>query len=193
MQINDWITLGGVVAALCTSAWALVYNRAGVQIGKTNAAAAVAAAAAAEKAAAEAAAVAQIERNREHDTLRPPPPPEIEGNVEGGNPHWSLFGEFSVPRDYRVTARAWNGVSHTPILPAQVVRANQIYRICIEPWAEDRRRPRTREIEFEFWPPAETDGVEMWDCPCGRPHSDKEGHWRWRVPVAYVDVMDTLA
>ncbi|TYB56222.1 hypothetical protein FXF51_44790 [Nonomuraea sp. PA05] len=189
MRIDDWITLGGVVAAMVTSGWALVYNRAGVQIGKANAATA----AAAEKAAAEAAAVAQIERNREHVALRPPPPPEIEGYLEGESSHRALFGDFSVPRDYRVVARAWNGISHTPIALEQVVRANQIRRFCIEPWPEGRQRPQTREIEFEFWPPTETDGVEMWGCPCGRLHPDEQGHWRWRIPVSYIDVLDTIA
>ncbi len=206
MEINDWITLGSAVTALCTAIWALVYNRATVRTGKVSADAAVrsadaavrsadaadASAAASARSAEEAAAVSRIERDREHAALRPPPPAEITGELSGEGPRQSLFGEFVVPRDYRVHAVAWNGTSHTPISLPLLVRANQVNRFCIESWPQGRKQPQTREIEFEFWPPAETDGVEAWACPCDRPHSEKEGHWRWRVPLSYTDVLDTI-
>ncbi|WP_188186996.1 hypothetical protein [Nonomuraea sp. SYSU D8015] len=199
MEISDWISLGGVLGALIMSGWALVYTRSSAKSGKTSAAAAVrsadaadASAGAATRAAEEAARVSHIEREREHGALRPPPPPQIEGEVGGTSPRQALFGALTVPRDYRVQARAWNGTSHTPISLPLLIRANQAYRFCIEHWPDGRTRPQTQEIEFEFWAPMESDGVEMWACPCDRPHTGNEGHWRWRVPVEYTDVTDTI-
>ncbi|MET8049738.1 hypothetical protein ABZU75_19280 [Streptosporangium sp. NPDC005286] len=199
MEINDWITLAGVLGALIMSAWALVYTRSSAKSGRTSAAAAVrsadaayTAATAATAAAEEAARVSRIEQEREHSALRPSPPPEIEGVVQGDHPHQALFGTFVVPRDYRVLARAWNGATHTPISLPLLIRANQVHRFCIEHWPDERTRPQTKEIEFEFWAPLDADGVEVWACPCDRPHLDKEGHWRWRVPLEYTDPTETI-
>lgn len=139
----------------------------------------------------EAATISRLGTDQRHDQLSPGLPGQIAAVVEKGqHTGESLFGEITVPRDYRVHALAWTGTSHTPIagLPL-LLTANHPHRFHIEHWPPGREEPQTREVRFRFWPPvADLDDTDAWTCPCGRPTGEDTngpGHWEARVQVVY--------
>ena len=151
---------------------------------------------AAEQSAQESARLTQIESGRRldevtarHDVLGPPHPGEIATVVESGiNGQSSLFGTFSVPREYYVQVEGWTGTSTTPVVgfPSHV-DANKVYRFHIEHWPKGRATPQTEEVRFRFWPP-HPNRVQghNWTCPCDGPADEvagASGHWQLRVPI----------
>jgi hypothetical protein len=128
-----------------------------------------------------------------HERLGPGPVPDLgvklEANPRGSGLPKTLFGAATVPRDYRVQARAVTGNSYSPIGLDLLLHGGRTYRFAIEQWPPDRTESKVEYVLFRFWPPADIDGVNVWSCPCGRPVADVDerapGHWEWRVPIDY--------
>lgn len=128
-----------------------------------------------------------------HRRLGPVPPSEIElrfkPNPSIGGGHGALFAKIIVPNGYRAAAVAVldNGAHVTTGLTS-ILRPNQPQEFEVEKWHADQVDPKTVNLWVRFWPPLEPDGLEMWDCACGRPRGesiDGGGHWEWKVPVRY--------
>ncbi|MEV4820199.1 hypothetical protein [Micromonospora tulbaghiae] len=186
--ITVLIALGGVVVAVLS--W--VVSRGSRSEARRSADAAEVSAKAAQDSAREAAAIAAIERDREHDRLGPGPVPgialELEPNPRDSGLPETLFGTITVPRDYRVRAVAVRGNSSAPIGLDLLLYAGRPYRFAIEQMHPNRTEPVAEYVLFRFWPPAEIDDVDTWQCPCDRPQADgdnRPGHWEWRAPVEY--------
>lgn len=204
-QVNwpDVISAAGVVVALGLGIASLKVAHASKDEARRSAKAAEDSARAGEQAAEaaqasarQAAEAVRIEREREHARLGPGPVPEIEAKLEV-NPRYgpggprALFGEVTVPRDYRVRAEAvMAGGGYTSMSLPLLLHAGHPYRFAIEQWAPDRKKPQAEHVLFRFWPPAEGDDVNPWACPCGRPAADgavsEHGHWEWLAPIRFV-------
>src|SRR5439155_25923889 len=94
-----------------------------------------------------------------------------------------------VARGYRIQAEAIldSGTSTSAGL-GNVLHPNREEKFHFEQWPPGSKKAKTREIRIRFWPPLDGDGVDVWDCPCGRPTGesmDGPGHWEWRVKVEY--------
>ncbi|WP_422734058.1 hypothetical protein ACN26Y_00340 [Micromonospora sp. WMMD558] len=196
MDEVTWLDIVAVLAALGGVAVAVlswVVSRGSRDEARRSADAAEVSAKAAQDSAREAAAVAAIERDREHDRLGPGPVPDItsklETNPRGSGLPRTLWGTVTLPRDYRVRAFAVSGNSSSQISLDLLVHAGRPYRFAIEQWPPGRTEPVAEYVLFRFWPPAETDDVDAWRCPCDRAQADgderTQGHWEWRVPVQY--------
>lgn len=152
---------------------------------------------AAEKSANEAAELNRIEqerrkdeREREHRELAPEIHGEIVAELRDGRATPSLWGAITVPgNDYRVRATAvFEGGSSTELGIDHVIHSGQRVEIHIEQWPPGSERPKTKEIRFQFWPPIEGDGVDVWTCPCDRPVDESTGapgHWERTCRVVF--------
>ena len=188
--------IGGVAGVLAALGVGLPAGRAARRSAK-----------AAEDSADEARAVARIQREQRHDQLRPRLPEAIEADTEPaeylGKGGRAMIGEITLPRDYRGRALAASGESEWLVgLPNDgtpgegLLRGGRPLKIRIADIYPDRQGA-VDEIRFRFWPPAPTDDVEHWTCPCERPPDDggrfdAPGHWEIRVPVSYYEIMDSL-
>lgn len=192
MDASTWISLGsaGIAAvSLGISGWAIVYARSSA---KSNAVMAEANRDMAEETTALrvlAAGQRRDETEQVHRDLAPPPPPVFEARLFRGTPADSLVASVAVPRGYRIKAEAIrdDGSSAGAGL-GSLLHPNQEEKFHFEQWPPGSTQPVTKFIRIRFWPPLPGDGVDVWDCPCGRPTGealDGEGHWEWRVPVAY--------
>lgn len=108
---------------------------------------------AAEQSAVEAARLTQIESSRRldevttrHDALGPLHPGEIQTVLDRSdiNDQLSLFGMFSVSKDYYVHAEGWTGTSTTPVtLFPMHMDAGKAYTFHIEHWPTGRTTPQS--------------------------------------------------
>jgi hypothetical protein len=182
----------GVLVALPS----LYFARRATNAGVDSAAAAREAGEAARRSADEAAALTQIERERRkdereqrHEELGPESPGVIVAELREGRATKSLFGSIRVPNNYRVRAGAIFHVGGlTELGVPLVIHANEWVDFQIEQWPPGSTQPKTQAIKFQFWPPLEVDGVDVWTCPCSRPVDESIGalgHWEWVVPVVW--------
>jgi hypothetical protein len=176
----------GIVSALLVGRSNRSAHRSAVA-SERSAVAAEQSAVAADKTAKAEAEVARIEAEREHERLGPPALEKIDAHSTRQD---TLQGSITVPHDYRVRGEAvWGNASWALNLPLLLIAGHK-YTFQIESWTRDRKEPEARMLRFRFWPPAETDEVEHWSCPCGRPlqegGTNSPGHWERRVPINYV-------
>lgn len=167
--------------------------------GKDSAAAARASAEASRRSAEEAARLTAIEADRRkeekerwHHERGPTPPAEIELTLSrdpGSASEGALFATITVPHGYRVRGFAiYDNGNQTDTGLESTLKPNQPQTFFVEHWSPGQKHPRTAKLWIRFWPPLEPDGLEVWECPCGRPTGeslDGEGHWEWRVPIRY--------
>jgi hypothetical protein len=188
MNLSDWIAGVSAVAAIGSVGVTIQFGRASMRVSRQ-------AAESARQTVDEAAKMRAIEGDRRaeeredlHMRFRPKPPAEIVAELVDGTPIKSLFGSITVQYGYRVKADAYfHGSGSTP-LSISTLHPNQPADIHIEQWPPGRTHPVTKEIRFRFWPPLESDGVDVWTCSCGRPTGesmDGPGHWELTVPVVY--------
>jgi hypothetical protein len=196
MADPNWADVIGVVGGLVGAVGGTVGAVGGILAARANRVAARA-----EQHTSELAASSlHLDLERRHEDLSPPAPASIVGQSEEhprlGGGYANLFGSVTVPRPYRVRIEALTGDSSRPLHVSLVLRERVEHRFEIEQMPPDRRRPQAQVVRFRFWPPIEADDVVPWTCPCGRPvemgSGTGPGHWEWRVPLEYYDVLESV-
>lgn len=95
---------------------------------------------------------------------------------------------LKVERDYRVHADVLIHDSWLPVGGPALVQAGRPGALEV-PWLDTTVRPSGEKIRFRFWPPAPSDDVDHWTCPCDRPAFDGveagPGHWERRAELVY--------
>lgn len=162
------------------------------EAAKASAASSDRAAGAAERSAAETEAVGGITRSQRHDELSPQRNglavtfELVPNRTTGGR---NLFATITADRSYRAVAIGRYRTAGTHDVGQFVpLVAGSPERVNVEMLAADRAEPETRDLLLHFWPPADVDRVEQWECRCGRavmkgPAQDPQPHWETVVSV----------
>jgi hypothetical protein len=184
VNTGNWIDAGaGAVAviALLVALWTGKSNQRsaaaaeGAEVTSRQAADAARDSARAAEAAAESAAqVSRAERDRDHEMYRPNDPRRPFGafhwephfqNQAGAPEHHALFFTFTPPRNYRYGGRttfATGGNGPLVSRPSMILEAGKPAKVHVDTIPAEVFQSQVKELNLEFWPPADGDPGEKW-------------------------------
>jgi hypothetical protein len=171
----DWLAIVVSALALIASMWALFYTQRSTVAAEDSAASAKRSANSAEKSAAADASLVEIEKIREHNTLRPSVSRDRTIYTSASSPPQQRMFEFAVEGDFEVRATLIHRDGTEREQPVRHPASGQhLYEVHVEDWAGDRAALQFVAVRLRFWP--SKSGVV---CACGEPldQFDGPGHW----------------
>jgi hypothetical protein len=186
----DWSATGEMLGAIVAAIFGVtgfVLSLIGIKTGRRSERIAADAARSAEESAREAKRVADIETAREHRDLDPAPTAtfrvERSPTVQDA---FNLWAEITVSHTCRIAGDVVMSQGIHRLAVPVLMAAGVPERVRVELMRDGQGEPQVTELRLRMWPPADSDDVEHWSCPCPRPIGQEgggPGHWERTLPV----------